>query len=472
MYRKHTKIVATVGPASNHDQIVKQLIKKGVNVFRLNFSHGDYRQHEESIDRIRRISRQLKLPVAILQDLGGPKIRIGDFADKEINLLAGRTFILTTRQVVGRQDIVSLNYKKLPQEVKAGDILFLDDGKKKLKVEAIKNKTDIICRVLVGGRIKSRRGLNAPDPLLSIRSLTPKDRRDVLFGLKHGVDFIAMSFVRSRSDIESLRRLVDSQKGRAKIIAKIETKEAIEDLDNIIAAADGVMVARGDLAIEIPAEDVPVVQKDIIAKCNQTGRPVITATQMLGSMALQPFPTRAEVNDVANAIFDGTDAVMLSEETATGLYPILAVELMQRIACRIEQTTFHEDRLSREHLSFKSVVDAFSYAAINMTHEINGRAIVALSRSGYTARMVARYRPSVPLLVLTPEEITYRQLALTYACYPVLVPPFNTTKKAVAIAKKTLLKKGLVAKGDQVIIIAGIPFNVSGSINLLLAEKI
>lgn len=472
MYQKRTKIVATIGPVSDSEESLVGLFEAGVNVTRLNFSHGDHTEHGGRIAKIKKIRQRLNLPIGILQDLGGPKIRIGDFAEGEINLEVGQTFVLTSRKVVGSAKEVSLNYAKLPTEVKVGDIIFLDDGKKKLKVKSIKGKTDIVCQVLVGGMIRGRRGINAPDTSLSVRSLTAKDKKDALFGVEQGVDFIAISFVRRASDIEMLRKLLKGQVNQPKIIAKIETKEAVENLDEIIQVADGLMVARGDLAIEVPVEDVPIIQKRIIKKCTKRGIPVITATQMLESMTRNSFATRAEVNDVANAIFDGTDAVMLSEETAMGANPILAVELMRKIAIRIEKEVGHHDKLQTELLSAKSVTDSFSHAAISMSHAISGRAIVALSKSGFTARMVSRYRSSVPVIVLSPESKTFFQLALSYGCYPVLVKKFTTMNQVISESKKTLIDYKLVKKGDRVVIVAGLPLNVAGHTNLLKAEVI
>lgn len=471
MYNKKTKIVATIGPATESEVVLGKLFEAGVNVTRLNFSHGDFAEHQARVDRIRKISKKLKLPIAILQDLSGPKIRIGEFYQERVVLKAGDKFVLTTKKIVGDEHQVYVNYDKLPQEVKTGGIIFLDDGKKKLQVKSIKGD-EIHCDILVGGETKGKRGVNVPGAYLSISSLTEKDRADIVFGLKNKVDFMAISFVRRASDIEDLRKILVKNKSDIKIIAKIETEEALENLDEIISVADGVMVARGDLAIEVPAEEVPVAQKKIISKCNKLGKPVITATQMLESMINSPVPTRAEVNDVANAIYDGTDAIMLSEETTLGKFPLEAIGVMSRVANRVEKEINHQSVLQNSHLTPKTITDSFSYAAVNRAHEIGASAIVALSKSGFTARMVSRYRPHKPVVVFTTEERTYNQLSLSYGCYPILCQKFSLLSKVVIKVKQVMLDHSLAKKGDVVVIIAGLPFGQSGSTNMLLAEKV
>ncbi|MBP9855765.1 MAG: pyruvate kinase [Candidatus Pacebacteria bacterium] len=472
MYQKKTKIVATIGPATSDEKILTGLVKAGLDVVRINFSHGDFVEHQPKVDRARSIAKKLGKPVAILQDLGGPKIRIGEFYQERVTLKAGTTFTLTTKKVVGDETKAFINYPKLPKEVKKGGIIFLDDGKKKLEV--LETTADSVkCKILVGGECKGRRGVNVPGAYLSISSLTEKDRADLEFGFKNDVDFVALSFVRRAEDIKELRQILDKRNKSIKIIAKIETQEAVDNLDAIIAETDGVMVARGDLAIEVPAEEVPIIQKLIIQKCNLLGKPVITATQMLESMISSPVPTRAEVNDVANAIFDGTSAVMLSEETTLGKYPLEAVSMMTRIAKRTEEEIEHHEILQDSHLSSKSVTDAISLSALNVAHEIGAEAIVALSNSGMTARMVARHRPHKPLIVLTPDQKVYQQLALSFGCFPVcLTSPIDSVVKAVESSKKTLLAKKLVKKGDKIVITAGAPFGRSSSTNLLLVQTV
>lgn len=472
MYRKKTKIVATIGPASESEEILTKMMEAGLDVLRFNFSHGDLAEHEERAKRARAIALKLGKPIAVLQDLGGPKIRLGEFTAGTIDLKAGQDFTLTTREVLGDENIVSVNYPPLPKEVEAGMVIFLDDGKKKLIVEKIEDE-DVKCRVEVGGPIKGRRGVNIPDAHLSISSLTDKDRADLEFAFKNEADFVALSFVRRASDIKDLRQLLDARDKRIKIIAKIETKEAINNLDEIVAAADGIMVARGDLAIEVPAEDVPIIQKDLIKRCNAVGKPVITATQMLESMINSPVPTRAEVNDVANAIFDGTDAVMLSGETTLGEYPVEVVQTMNRIAIRSEGHIEHADILESSHLVAKDVTDSISYAALNTAHEVGAEAIVALSNTGFTARMISRHRPHRPVIVFTPDLKVYQQLALSFGCYPMVVEEqFTSVNEAIERSEKAIKEAGLVNQGDKIVIVAGVPFGRSGNTNLLIVETI
>lgn len=476
MYTKKTKIVATIGPVSENEKTLEKLIKHGVNVVRLNFSHGDFAEHGRRVVRVREISSRLDVPVAILQDLCGPKIRIGDFYQERVNLTAGEEFILTTTEgVVGDEHHAWISYANLPQEVRPGNIIFLDDGKKKLQVKKIEGG-DIHCEIIVGGETKGRRGVNVPGAYLSLSSLTDKDKKDLEFGIEHQVDFMALSFVRRPEDVLELREIL-RQRGSSeiKIISKIETEEAIDNIDAILAVSDGAMIARGDLAIEIPAEQVPFAQKTIINKCNRLGIPVITATQMLESMIKSPTPTRAEVNDVANAIFDGTDAVMLSEETTLGDYPVEAVAVMSRVAVQTEKHLDHDDFLANicsDGHCIRSVTDAFSEAAINVGRTIGARAIIALSESGFTARMISRLKPHRPLIILTPREKTYNQLALSYACYPLVEKNFSLISQVAEASKVLLLEKKLVKKGDQIIIVAGLPLGEPGATNTVMAETI
>ncbi len=342
---KKTKIVCTIGPATESKEKLEALLNAGMNVMRLNFSHGNFTEHQNRIDNLKAAIKKTKIPAAILQDFSGPKIRIGEFKTDHVTLKEGEKFILTTRQIMGDEKCVSINYPLLPKEVKKGEVIYLHDGKKKLVVTDIVG-TDVITEVVVGGEIKGRRGVNLPDSDISICALTEKDRKDLDFGFKNDVDFFALSFVRKPEDVRELRKIILKKKSMAKIIAKIETPQSLEAIDCIIAEADGIMIARGDLAIEIPAENVPLVQKMIIKKCGLSGKPVITATQMLESMIKNPVPTRAEVSDVANAIIDGTDAVMLSEETTLGEYPVKADEVMSRIALKVENDVLH-DALSK-----------------------------------------------------------------------------------------------------------------------------
>ncbi|MDQ5958130.1 MAG: pyruvate kinase [Patescibacteria group bacterium] len=472
MYSKKTKIVATIGPVSESAEMLEKLVKAGLNVMRLNFSHGDYNEHGGRITNGRAVAKKLGLPLAILQDLPGPKIRIGEFYKERVMLKAGDKFVLTTEKRVGDENGAYINYAKLPKEVSKGSIIFLDDGKKKLIVESVKGE-EIVCKIIVGGETKGKRGVNVPGAYLSISSLTPTDKKHVDFGIERGVDYMALSFVRRAKDVKDLRTILDKKKANIKIIAKIETSEAIENIDEIIEAADGIMVARGDLAVEVPKEEVPVMQKMIIKKCNKVGKPVITATQMLESMIQNSVPTRAEVNDVANAIFDGTDAVMLSEETTLGAYPVDAVKTMAEIAAHTEKHLEYEEILKGEHLELKSVTDAVSFAALNLAHEVEASAIVALSASGFTARKTSRYKPARPVFVITPEEKSYNRLALSFGCYPILISHnFESFTSMMKEAKELLLKSKLVKKGDKFVLIGGIPFGVAGATNTVSIQEV
>ncbi|MEK6910681.1 MAG: pyruvate kinase [Nanoarchaeota archaeon] len=468
---KKTKIVATIGPASESEEIMTKLVLAGMNVARQNFSHGDYEEHNKRINIARKISEKLKVPLAILQDLSGPKIRIGDFKEGQVTLVPGKTLTLSVEPCEGTESKVFINYPTLNKELKKGSIVFLNDGKVKLEVERIEGK-NIVCKILVGGAIKSKRGVNLPGAYLKISCLTDKDREDLKFGIKHEVDFMALSFVRKASDIIELKQILEKAKADIKVIAKIETPEAIENIDEIIKEADGVMVARGDLAVEVPAEEVPILQKMIIRKCNALGKPVITATQMMASMVNSAVPTRAEVNDVANAILDGTDAVMLSEETTLGDHPETVVKMMSKIAMHTEKYYPYEETLRRNHLSNKEITDSICNAAANLAHEIDAKAIVALTVSGHTAKMISRYRPKQPIIVVTPNKKVYNRSALKFNCYPVLTEMLQGVTDSIEKAKKISLETGFTKKGDKLIILAGIPFTHSGNTNLVLVQTV
>ncbi|MBI5306446.1 pyruvate kinase [Candidatus Wolfebacteria bacterium] len=466
---KKTKIVATIGPATENKQTMERLVKAGMDVARLNFSHGSYIEHQNRIDLTREISGKTGKPIAVLQDLSGPKIRIGDFYKESIVLKNGQEFILTTGNCVGDEDKVFINYKNLPKEIKAGATILLNDGKNELRVKKISGN-DIYCRVVVGGEIKGRRGVNFPGSYLKISSLTEKDKEDIKFGVKNKVDFMAVSFVRVSGDVLELKNILRKAKTDIKIIAKIETQEAVENIDEIINIADGVMVARGDLAVEIGAERVPILQKLIIKKCNNIGKPVIIATQMLESMIKNSVPTRAEVNDIANAILDGADAVMLSEETTLGNHPVEAVEVMARVAKHTEDNFNYEEVLKHNYLIQKNITDSVSYAVASVAHNVGAKAIVALTESGFTARMVSRYKPKQPVLALTPVLKTYNRLALNFGCYPQLIEPFNDIMEVIETAKKTVISEKIAKKGDKIVISAGVPFKKTGATNLLIVK--
>lgn len=458
---KKTKIVATIGPATESEEMLKKLLDKGLNVMRLNFSHGDFAEHQKRVDNLRSVMKKTGHRAAILQDLGGPKIRIGNFKTESVNLKIGQTFTLTTDDIVGDETIVSVNYPLLPKEVEKGHIIFMHDGKKKLEVKEVKGN-NVVCKVLVGGDIKGRRGLNMPDSDLSVKSLTEKDLKDLEFGLKNKVDYIALSFVRRPSDIVELREILKKRKSNAGIIAKIETPQAISNIDEIISLCDGIMIARGDLAIEVPFEKVPSYQKMMIKKSIEAGKPVITATQMLESMIKSPVATRAEVSDVANAILDGTDAVMLSEETTLGDYPVEAVGVMSTIALE-EESNYAERQIVRAGKNGDTeVTDSVASSVVKTAHDVGAKVIVALTDSGFTARMIARQRPQATVLALSPNEETSKKLNLVFGCLPVTVEKYNTLDDVFKLVRKNCVDLKLAKKGDKVVLAAGVPFNTKG----------
>lgn len=470
-YMKKTKIIATIGPATENRKIMERLMIEGMDVARLNFSHGDHEEHEKRVLSTRYISQKLKKPIAILQDLSGPKIRIGDFYKESIILKDGQKFTFTTKKCTGDEANVFINYKNLPLKIKKDATILLNDGKNEFKVEKV-HKDKIYTKIIIGGEIKGRRGVNLPDTPLNISSLTKKDKKDIKFGIKNKVDFMAISFVRNAANVLELKNILKGAKANIKIISKIETKEAIENIDEIIDVSDGILVARGDLAVEVGAEKVPMLQKAIIKKCNDKGKPVITATQMLESMIKNPIPTRAEINDVANAILDGTDAVMLSEETTLGNYPIKSVEVMARVARHTEENFNYEEVLKHNHLRHKLIVDSISYSVVNVAHNINAKAIFALTEFGFTARMISRCKPKQPIIALTPNEKTYNRLALSFGCKPLMITGFKNILKVTESAKKIAFQQKIAEKGDKIIICAGIPFGKPGTTNMLMVETI
>lgn len=465
-----TKIVCTIGPASQSPQILERLIRAGMNVARLNFSHGTQLAHQNVIAAVRQIAANLNKPVAILQDLAGPKIRVGQIESGEIILKPGARFILTTRQVPGDEKEVSISYGRLPQDVRPGDTLLLSDGALELKVEKT-GKKDIECKVIVGGPLSSFKGVNLPTGSIKTPNLTDKDKSDLVFGIENEVDYVALSFVRNAEDVRMARRFMKKKKCSIPVIAKIEKHEALVNIDEIISEVDGVMIARGDLGVETPLEKVPHVQKVLIRKTNQAGKPVITATQMLRSMVENPRPTRAEVADVANAILDGTDAVMLSEETAVGKYPVEAVSMMVRIAEDAELSIPSDVwTLWQEPGSERSVPEAVSFAACNLAECINAASIITFTHSGSTARLVAKYRPQRPILAPTPLVQTYRHLSLVWGVVPVLGKDIKNTDEVIDQAFKLALESGLVKRGQKVVITAGVPVGVPGTTNFIKAE--
>lgn len=469
---KKTKIVCTIGPATESQEMLENLLNAGMNVMRINFSHGDFAEHQKKVDNLKAAMSATGLPAAVLQDLGGPKIRIGNFKEGKTVLVPGSTFTLTTEEIDGDDSKVSINYKNLPKEVAPGHTIFLHDGKKKLEVVEVKGN-EVICTVIVGGEIKDRRGVNLPDSDLSISSLTDKDKKDLEFGIKNNVDYMALSFVRRPEDIIELREILDKAGSKTKIIAKIETPQAVKNIDEIIEKADGLMVARGDLAIEIPAEKVPFAQKAMIKKCNDAGKVVITATQMMESMIHSPVPTRAEVSDVANAILDGTDAVMLSEETTLGEYPIESVKVMARVAKEMESNYPEREIVHTPGVGKTDTTDSITGSVVKTAHDIGAKAIVALTGTGFTARMISRHKPRMPIFALSSNEKTYNQLCLSFGCIPVKIDEWKSVAESMEIVRKICLEKEIAKSGDRVVVAAGAHDSHNPKeTNMLLVETI
>lgn len=469
MFTSKTKIVGTLGPNSDTVETIEKLIKAGLSVARINMSHGDHTEHAAKIKNACTASKNTGRPLAILQDLAGPKIRIGDLATETITLKKGKQFILTTKKHTGTVEKVHVNYPKLPKEVRTGMSIFLNDGKQELKITRVKG-TEIYTKVVAGGTIRGRRGVNVPDGDLSISSLTPKDRVDLQFGIEQGVTFMTLSFVRTAADIKLLRKLIGNND--ISIVAKIETKAAIENLEEIVEVADVIMVARGDLAIEMPLEQVPMLQKKIIRTANRLGKPVITATQMLDSMRTSVTPTRAEVADIANAILDGTDAIMLSDETAIGEYPIKAVEVMTKVAEEVETDEYLKMIHKKWDFSPETNCEAVGRSIVHSARHTNTVAIVAFSESGYTGRMVSRYKPHIPILVLTPNERTQLKMQVVYGCEPLMVKRIHSVREATQIAAQMVHAQKLGKKGDTFILGAGIPFGEAGATNMMMLETL
>ena len=463
--KRRTKIVATIGPATQSEEIITDLIKAGVTTFRLNFSHGDHKDHEERIKTIRKVSEKLDLDIGILQDLQGPKIRLGRFKDGPVKVKKGDKFSLTSNEVECTKSIANVTYNKLAQEVTSGKRILLDDGKIEMIVEKVDIGNNLLeCKVTVGGVLSNNKGVNFPDVQLSVKALTDKDIEDLEFGLTAGVDWIALSFVRNPSDINEIKNLINKNGHSIPVVAKIEKFEAIDQIDSILPLCDGVMVARGDLGVEMPAEEVPLLQKELIRKANTLGIPIITATQMLDSMASNPRPTRAEVSDVANAILDGTDAVMLSNETAVGDFPVEAVETMATIARRIERD--YPLKAIESHLP-STIPNAISAAVSNIARQLDAGAIIPLTKSGSTARNVSKFRPPTPILATTTERSVARRLQLVWGVTPLLVKNDDRTAKTFSIAMQIAQELGILKQGDLVVQTAGTLTGISGSTDLI-----
>lgn len=469
---RRTKIVATIGPATSSPEMLKAIIEAGATTLRLNFSHGTHTDHQRSIRLIRQTAFELNRPVAILQDLQGPKIRLGKFDNGFIMVSKGDRFTLTNRPVVGNEEISCVTYDYLAEEVPIGSKILLDDGRVEMVVEEInRDKGDLHCLVTVAGKLSNNKGVNFPGVYLSIKAMTDKDREDLMFGLDQGVDWVALSFVRNPQDIIEIKELISSTGKNVPVVAKIEKHEAIEQMEEVLSLCDGVMVARGDLGVELPAEDVPVLQKRLIATANRLGIPIITATQMLDSMVSNPRPTRAEVSDVANAILDGTDAVMLSNETAVGNYPVEAVATMARIAERIEQEQINtSSHLGRDDK--RSIPNAISQAVGQIAENLGAAAIMTLTQTGATARNVSKYRPKTPILAITPHVNVARQLQMVWGVRPLLVLDLPSTGQTFQAAINVAQEKSLLSEGDLVVMTAGTLQGVSGSTDLIKVEVV
>ena len=464
---RRTKIVCTIGPASDSPEMLEKLIRAGMNVARLNFSHGSYEEHENKIKLIREISEKLGKTVGILQDLSGPKIRIGRISASPVILAAGQEFVFTTRAVEGNSEQVTLPYPSLIKQLKRGQMIYVDDAKLEFKVACITG-TDIITKVVIGGELGSNKGFTVPGADYDVPGVTDKDKADLRFGLEHGVDWVASSFVRSEDDIKPLRRVMREVGRRAPVIAKIERPEAVKNITNIIEAYDGVMVARGDLGIELPIDEVPLIQKNIIKHCNRAGKPVITATQMLDSMIANPRPTRAEVTDVANAIIDGTDAIMLSGETAMGQFPVESVKMMDTIAKRIEKSgDFRSLCARRLDYATRDVTEAIGEAAAKLAEDIDVSAIITCTFGGTTARLVSKYRPQAQIIAAASNSETAHRLTLTWGVNPIYVEMAKDTDGLIRNAVEAAEDSRLVKKGGNVLVIAGVPVGVPGSTSLI-----
>ncbi|KDR94886.1 pyruvate kinase [Peptoclostridium litorale DSM 5388] len=469
-HRKKTKIVSTIGPASENDDTLRQMFSKGVNVCRLNFSHGTHEEHRGRMETIKRVRNEMKLPVAIMLDTKGPEIRVGKFKNGKVLLAQGQKFTLTTKDILGDESICSVSYNEISKDVSVGDTVLIDDGLVSLIVEE-KSQYELLCTVQNGGEVSDRKGVNIPGARINLPAVTQKDREDIIFGIENGIDFVAASFIRKAEDVLDIRRVLEENGGNdISVISKIENAEGVENADEILQVSDGLMVARGDLGVEILPEEVPLVQKELIRKCNRVGKPVITATQMLDSMIRNPRPTRAEVADVANAIFDGTDAIMLSGETAIGSYPVDAVSTMSKIALRIEASPEYIALMEKEEGKREentTVTNAVSHATCTSARELGASAIITVTASGLTASMVSRFKPVAPIIAVTSFEKVTRKLSLVWGVESVLSKEFESTDKLVEDAIACALDEKHINAGDLVVITAGVPVGGVGGTNIM-----
>lgn len=469
-----TKIVCTIGPSSESEEVLEQLVNEGMSVARLNFSHGSIPEHKIKIDRIKKVREKLQRPVAIMFDTKGPEIRLGKLKDDmEPYLNVDDEYILTTEDITGDEKIASITYKELPKDIKKGDSILIDDGLIELKVESITGD-EIHTKVVNGGFIKSKKGVNVPNVKLRLPSLTEKDVADLKFGVKEDIDFVAASFVRTKEDVLNIRSVLESEgMYNIQIISKIENKEGLENIDDIIEVSDGIMVARGDLGVEIPTEEVPIIQKEIIKKCNLKGKPVITATQMLDSMIRNPRPTRAEANDVANAVLDGSDAIMLSGETASGAYPVEAVKTMAKIARAMEESIDYDELLREKILmNDRNITNSIGKSTCQIAADINADAIITATTSGGTSRAIAKFRPKNQIIAVTTDEKVRRQLSLTWGVEALLSEKIFSTDEVIANAVDISKEHGYVKSSDTVVLTAGVPVGLAGSTNLIKVQTV
>ena len=464
---RKTKIICTLGPSTDKDGVLRELIANGMNVARFNFSHGSHEEHKGRLDLLKSLREELGKPVAALLDTKGPEIRLKDFKNGTEMLEAGQTFTLTTRDVEGTKEICSITYKDLPQDVAPGGTIMLDDGLIKLQIQTV-NDTDIVCTVLNNGKIKNKKGVNVPGVHLSMPYMSQRDKDDIIFGIEQGFDFIAASFVRTAQDVYEIRNLLNEYDSNIRIIAKIENREGVNNIDSILAAADAVMVARGDLGVEIDFTELPGIQKTIIDRSFSFGKPIVTATQMLDSMIVNPRPTRAEISDVANAIYDGTSAIMLSGETAAGAYPVEALKTMSAIAERTEQEGHYlRGRLVEPNTGKISVSDATAHAACLTAKDVNAAAIVTVSESGTTARLLSKYRPQQPIIACVMKEQVQRQLSLSWGITSLMMPLAHSTDELIEMSTALAKENGFLHNGELAVVTAGVPVGISGTTNMI-----
>lgn len=470
---RKTKIVCTLGPATDQPGVLEELISSGMSVARFNFSHGSYEEHKGRMDRVKEIRQKTGKPVALLLDTKGPEIRIKDFESGKIDLKKGQLFTLTLGEEPGNENHVAITCDLLYQDVEPGSRILIDDGLIAMEVEAVE-ETNIVCRVLNCGTISNRKGVNVPGVHLSLPYISAKDRQDLVFGVNQDIDFVAASFVRNKEDVIQVRSILDTNGGQSiRLISKIENQEGVDHIDEIIEVSDGIMIARGDMGVEIPGEEVPIIQKMIIKKVYEAGKQVITATQMLDSMMKNPRPTRAETADVANAVYDGTSAIMLSGETAAGAYPVEALTTMVRIAERVEEDIDYRKRFfSHERPMNPDITDAVSHATCTTAHDLNARGIVTVTKSGRTARMISRYRPECPIIGCTTNERICRQMNMSWGVFPVLIDEKDEMDDLFTHSIEAAVKSGYLHQGDLAVITSGIPLGVSGSTNMIKVQVV